>query len=224
VITRSEQLREMKEKAYRHGLVNAQIEIDLPFQIRALRKQRGWTQPELALRAEMKQPRISAMEKPGRTNFSLETLKRLAEAFDVALIVRFASFGDLLSWSDTFLPDEFEVPSFDKELAQLEQEPERQQPSLPDALRAHSAGLPGKIAENPYTQAVIAMQDTVGRTALLSAPWINANDTLPQPGVLDKVKNLVSGDDFRRRQQAQRFPAGTAGNSRPGGAVQQIGA
>ncbi|MDQ1470820.1 MAG: hypothetical protein QOJ99_2300 [Bryobacterales bacterium] len=111
----------MKEKAYRHGLVNAQIEIDLPFQIKALRKQRGWTQPELARRTEMKQPRISAMEKSGGANFSLETLKRLAEAFDVALVVRFAPFSDLLTWSDSFRPDEFEIPSFEDEMLQAEQ-------------------------------------------------------------------------------------------------------
>ena len=98
------QIQEMKDKAYRHGAVNAQLEIDLPLQIRALRKQRNWTQPQLAAIAEMRQPRISNMEKPGATHFSLETLRRLAEAFDVALIVRFGSFGELLDWSDQFSP------------------------------------------------------------------------------------------------------------------------
>lgn len=110
----------MRDKEYRHGLINAQIEIDLPLEIRALRKQRGWTQPELAKRAEMKQPRISAMEKPGGANFNLETLKRLAEAFDVALIVQFAPFSELLDWSDRFTPDSFAVPSFGEESAELE--------------------------------------------------------------------------------------------------------
>ena len=110
----------MKNKAYRHGAVNAQIEIDLPLQIRALRKQRNWTQPQLAAMAEMKQPRISSMEKPGATRFSLETLRRLAEAFDVALIVRFAPFGEFLDWSHRFSPDDFQVPSFEQELPKME--------------------------------------------------------------------------------------------------------
>jgi transcriptional regulator with XRE-family HTH domain len=108
---------EIRNKEYRHGLVSAQIEIDLPLQIRALRKQLVGTQPELSRLTGMKQPRISAMEKPGGAHFTLETLRRLAEAFDVALIVRFAPFSELLDWSGRFNPDTFGVPSFADEIA-----------------------------------------------------------------------------------------------------------
>jgi len=106
---------DMQDKEYRHGLIDAQIEIDLPFQIRALRKQEELTQPQLAELAGMKQSRISKMEKPGGARFTLETLRRLAKALDVALIVRFAPFGELVAWSTEFNPDSFAVPSFDKE-------------------------------------------------------------------------------------------------------------
>lgn len=106
---------ELKDKQYRHGLVSAQIEVDLPLQIRALRKTLVGTQPELSKITGMKQSRISAMEKPGGAHFTLETLRRLAEAFDVALIVRFAPFSELLSWSDRFDPDAFRVSSFGEE-------------------------------------------------------------------------------------------------------------
>jgi transcriptional regulator with XRE-family HTH domain len=116
----SQLLEEMKEQAYRSGLVAAQIEIDLPLQIRALRKQRGWKQPELAARTGMKQPRISAMEKPGGSHFTIETLRRLADAFDVALVVRFAAFSELVDWSEGFDPDNFAVPTFDQEINELD--------------------------------------------------------------------------------------------------------
>jgi transcriptional regulator with XRE-family HTH domain len=112
---------DMQEKEYRHGLIDAQIEIDLPFQIRALRKQQDLTQPQLADLTGMKQSRISRMEKPGGASFTLETLRRLAKAFDVALIVRFARFGELVKWSKEFEPDSFVVPSFDKECQVLEE-------------------------------------------------------------------------------------------------------
>ena len=110
------QLAEAQNKEYRHGLVSAQIDIDLPLQIRALRKQRGLTQPELAELTGMKQPRFPLMEKPGGAKFTLETLRRLAEAFDIALIVRFAPFSELLDWSEHFNPDSFAVPSFQSEI------------------------------------------------------------------------------------------------------------
>lgn len=109
-------LGELKDKEYRHGLVNAQIEVDLPLQIRALRKQLVGTQPELSRLTGMKQPRISAMEKPGGAHFTLETLRRLAAAFDVALVVRFAPFSEFLDWSRSFNPDAFRVPSFSDEI------------------------------------------------------------------------------------------------------------
>jgi transcriptional regulator with XRE-family HTH domain len=121
---------EILNKEYRHGLVDAQIEIDLPLQIRALRKQLVGEQKDMAKLTGMKQPRISAMEKPGKVHFSLETLRRLAEAFDVALIVRFAPFSELLDWSGRFNPDAFRVPSFEEEAAS--QEPSAL-PKLPTA-------------------------------------------------------------------------------------------
>jgi hypothetical protein len=67
----------------------------------------------------MLQPRISAMESPGETKFNLETLRRLASAFDVALIVKFVPFSELVGWSETFNPDTFVIPSFDAERAEL---------------------------------------------------------------------------------------------------------
>ena len=106
-----------KNKEYRGAFVASQVNIGIPFQIRALRKQqdRNWDQKKLAEEAGMLQPRISAMEKPGYGSFTLETLMRLASAFDVALIVRFAPFSDLIRWSDKFSPDSFQIPSFEKE-------------------------------------------------------------------------------------------------------------
>lgn len=111
-------MRELREKEYRHGLVTAQIEVDIPLQLRALRKERGLTQPQLAELTGMRQPRLSLMERPGGAHFTLETLRRLAEAFDVALIVRFAPFSELLGWSERFSPDDFSVPNFREEFEQ----------------------------------------------------------------------------------------------------------
>lgn len=106
-----------KSKEYRDAFVVSQVNIGIPFQIRALRKQqdRNWDQKMLAKEAKMLQPRISAMEQPGYGKFKLDTLMRLASAFDVALIVRFAPFSDLIKWSERFSPDNFQVQSFEKE-------------------------------------------------------------------------------------------------------------
>lgn len=109
-----------KSKAHRAAFVASEINIGIPFQIRSLRKQREWDQKRLANEAGMLQPRISAMEKPGYGNLTLETLKRLAAAFDVALIVRFAPFSELIRWSDRFSPDDFNVLGFQDELSRID--------------------------------------------------------------------------------------------------------
>lgn len=109
-----------KSGPHRAAFVASQISIGVPFQIRALRKQRKWDQKKLAQEAGMLQPRISAMEKPGYGSLTIETLKRLASAFDVALVVRFAPFSELLRWSDKFSPDDFQILGFEKELENIE--------------------------------------------------------------------------------------------------------
>jgi transcriptional regulator with XRE-family HTH domain len=112
VSTKSSLIRKLKKsKEYRDAFVDSEISVGLPFQIRALREQRTWSQNELAEATSMLQPRICAMEQAGYGNFTLNTLKKLAAAFDVGLVVRFAPFGEMVNWADTFSPDTFSVPS-----------------------------------------------------------------------------------------------------------------
>jgi transcriptional regulator with XRE-family HTH domain len=110
----------MKDLGYRKAFIASQINIGIPFQIRALMKARGWTQDTLAEKTGMLQPRISGLMKPGKTRPNIETLRRVAEAFDCALIVRFAPFSELARWSMEFEPDSFNVPSFDDDTGFIE--------------------------------------------------------------------------------------------------------
>ncbi len=70
----------LRAKEYRDGYTEAQLSIEVPFQIRALRKARGWTQAQLAERCGIPQARISHIEQPGRDPLSLRTLYRLSAA------------------------------------------------------------------------------------------------------------------------------------------------
>jgi len=114
---RDDQRKRLKNKEHRDAFVSATADQTIPFQIRAMRsaKHRNWTQEELARRAGMKQERISACENPNYGNFSLRTLKQLAAAFDVALVVRFAPFSELAEWEINMSSESLEIPSFDQE-------------------------------------------------------------------------------------------------------------
>lgn len=103
---------EFHDPEARHGYADIFLNSSLALQIKALRLQRAWSQETLAERTGMKQSRISAMEQASYTGWSLTTLRRLAKAFDLALEVRFESFGTLLNDATSVSRNALERPSF----------------------------------------------------------------------------------------------------------------
>src|SRR3990172_13334652 len=80
----------------RVAYIKSKISINVPSQIKALRRRQGLTQELLAQEANMKQSRISAMEYPGGVSFTVETLTRLAAAFKEGLLIKFVPFSEML--------------------------------------------------------------------------------------------------------------------------------
>jgi len=116
MIERREKLKaQLKDKKYRDAFVSEHIDTGIPFQIRALRKQREWTQKELSDRTGMAQERISVAENPNYSRFNLKTLKRIAYTFDVALIVRFVPISELVKWELNLSSETLEAVSFDED-------------------------------------------------------------------------------------------------------------
>ena len=104
-----------KNKAYRHAFVASHLANNISAQIFSTREARGWTQQQLAEASGMAQARISVMENSAYENFSLSTLKRLATALDVALIVRFVPFSELADYATNADSDRLVVPEFKKD-------------------------------------------------------------------------------------------------------------
>lgn len=107
--------KKMSRKGYRDSFVSAQISGTVAAQIAMLRDKKGWTQTELANRAGMRQSRISSLEDPNYENIEVGTLRRIASAFDVALIVRFAPFSELARETVTSNSAGINVTSFDED-------------------------------------------------------------------------------------------------------------
>lgn len=106
-----------KSKEYRHAYADEFLNTSIATQIKALREQeqRKWTQAELGSRVNppMKQTRISVMENVNYSSWSINTLRKLAEAFDLRLRVSFESFGSLVEEIEQFNRKALERPSFD---------------------------------------------------------------------------------------------------------------
>ena len=91
----------------------------IAFQIRATRDKRKMTQADLARESEMAQNNISRMESPEYGKHSISSLRRIAEALEVALMVRFVPFSQYIDWlsgtpylDDGIRPEALAVPSF----------------------------------------------------------------------------------------------------------------
>jgi transcriptional regulator with XRE-family HTH domain len=119
---KSDLLANYKEcKEYREAFVYENVYTTLAFQIRALREQRDCSQKRVGREAKMAQERISILEDPNaETKPTLNTLLRLAAAFDVGLEVRFVPFSRVLNSSFENTPKSLEVPSFHDEIQDLE--------------------------------------------------------------------------------------------------------
>lgn len=99
---------------FRDSLTDAEIVNRISFQLKSMQEDRGWTQQELAERAGIAQPLISKYF-GGYERYSLQTLKKLASAFDVTLVVGFAPFSDLVDWIIGLTPEKIAVPPVDRD-------------------------------------------------------------------------------------------------------------
>lgn len=114
----------MRNKPYRDTFIAAHLSTNIAAQIQTIREQRGWTKKQLAQNAGMSPSRIMVMEDPSYEKFTLTTLKRLASAFDVALIARFTPFSDLVDWVAELSPEKLETSEFKKDtLSHLSKRP-----------------------------------------------------------------------------------------------------
>ena len=106
--------RSLRDPEYRREFSN-DVGTGLAFQIRMLREKRGWTQEQLADRTGKRQETISQWENPDYGSYTLNTLRSLAGAFDVALVVKFAPFSELVDWTSNLTPERLAPVSFDED-------------------------------------------------------------------------------------------------------------
>ena len=102
---------EFSDKEYRHGYLGSFLESVIAVQIRSLRIQRNLSQSELASRMGVTQSTIARLE-GGQGIPTAKTLLRLAEAFDVALNVRFVTFDNMLRDVSSFNPKRLRCRSY----------------------------------------------------------------------------------------------------------------
>jgi transcriptional regulator with XRE-family HTH domain len=116
-----QKLGKLKSKAYRHAYVASHIDQGMAFQIRALRESRGWDQKQLAAKIGLKsQSAIARVEDPSYGKLSISTIKKLAKAFDVGILVKFVPFSRVLTETANLSSVALAPVGFEEELPALE--------------------------------------------------------------------------------------------------------
>lgn len=110
----------LKEKKYRDAYVGEHLSNVVSSQIHKLRTSRALSQQGLGKMIGTSQNVISRLEDPDYGKFSLQTLLKLASAFDVALTVKFIGFGKFVSEFEDISPDNITVRSFAEEMSHSE--------------------------------------------------------------------------------------------------------
>ena len=171
---RREFLETIKDEEYRHEFAAENPGVALAFQINLIREARGWTQEELAKRCDKAQETISRLEDPDYGRYTLKTLKQLAKAFDVALLVRFVSFGELAEWTVNLDSKRLTPPSYGEE----RQMSFNNIASFSEWWARSAAQEVGRVDAN-----TLAMQSAVAvannyLTAPRHATWLPVNDAI----------------------------------------------
>ncbi|HTY22540.1 MAG TPA: XRE family transcriptional regulator, partial [Desulfomonilaceae bacterium] len=107
---------EFHDKEYRHAYADESLNTFIATQIKVLREQRDLTQKALADLTGMAQPRIAVLEDINYSSWSINTLRRLAEAFDLRLSVRFETFSSLIPEIESMSEKSLQRDSFEQDV------------------------------------------------------------------------------------------------------------
>ena len=105
-------LKKLSNPDYRQEYLKATLTAWVVNQLKTLRRQRKWTQQDVAERADTPQSGIARAESEDYGSWSTNTLLALAKAFDVALEIRFVPWTQYMRDMADTSPERMEVPSF----------------------------------------------------------------------------------------------------------------
>ena len=105
----------LQSKEYRDAYSSEHIDQGVAFQLRYMRGRESLRQKDVARLAGMTAAQISLLENPDNDRKNLVHLKRLAAAFDVALVVRFVPFSELADYTANITEADMGPKSFTDE-------------------------------------------------------------------------------------------------------------
>ena len=126
-------------KDYRAALVASHTKHTIARQIRELRTARALSQKDMYTKFGIQQSSVSEYENPSKANPTIKSLVQYADAFDVALLVRFVDFKTFLRFASRISKKDLVVPPYVSEarIIDLEKDFSEREPSGIDDSNPH---------------------------------------------------------------------------------------
>ena len=105
-----------RDAEYRRAYLLASIEQGIAWQIKTNRTARGLSQADLAGALRTEHSAVSQLEDPACGGYTVDTLLKLAEAFDCALSLRFVPFSELACESQDLSPQALYAAPYSEEI------------------------------------------------------------------------------------------------------------
>jgi transcriptional regulator with XRE-family HTH domain len=199
--THSDLWQKLRNKEYRENFAALQLKRGVPFQIRALLKERGWTQEQLAEQASLTQGVVSRAQNPDYGNLTINTISRVAAGFDVAFVGRFVPFSELIDWFENLSEESGSIETFDREYSRIIRSDVRRRRRSP--RRRSLRVVPLKRDGIPFTVA------NAGAAEQLHLPLPE-----PKPERLEIVRKVLNMPPRRDIQIPNRFQGAAAHSAR----------
>lgn len=140
-------LSDIQDVKYRRETVSASIDVGLAFQINLSRKERGWSQQELASKADVPETTIVDLEDPNSEKHDLAPVLKIAAALDVGLLVRLVPFVSMVEWEADLSTPRLLPRSYAEDVKAVQEEGQ-----------SHS----GNRTNSPIQVTLISAQDSYG--------------------------------------------------------------
>jgi transcriptional regulator with XRE-family HTH domain len=114
---------ELRDPSYSEGYAESFLNSYIATQIKVIREQRNMKQADLAREVGTTQTAISRIENVNYSSWNINTLKKLARAFRVRLMVSFETYGTLPDEVGRFTRDALQRAEREKDPGLLERKP-----------------------------------------------------------------------------------------------------
>lgn len=170
---------EFRDPEYSEGYAESFLNSYVATQIKVIREQRGMKQSDLARQVGTTQTAISRIENVNYSSWNIKTLKKLARAFRVRLMVSFETYGTLVDEIGRFNREALQRTERDRDPGLLERK--AQQCAKADEIGAMAAAMMTGTQNSavPRGSNVVIIQSPPNPTAYCAPGGLNATQSCP---------------------------------------------